>query len=192
MVKLFQAYFINIDMDMYDRIEDRNSRAFSSSLNEELGQIEYIFSDKTGTLTSNSLELQTLVIADQPFGDKRLLSEEFAQSKQCKRRLTYVSKREGIEFSFEDSEFRGFIAKQKDREIQPLVFKDSKGKLLHSFTNLSEAIENFLLTMSLCHDCLCETDTENAGLTRYQGMSPDEVMLVDAARHLKYVFEGPA
>lgn len=190
MVKLFQAYFINIDMDMYDRAEDRYSRAFSSSLNEELGQIEYIFSDKTGTLTSNNLELRTLVIADQPFGDKHLLTDNEPTARQPKRRLTYVSKREGIEFSFEDTEFRGFIARQKDREIQPLVFKDSRGKHLHSFTNLCEVVDNFLLTISLCHDCLCETDNENVGQMRYQGMSPDEVVLVDAARHLKYAFRG--
>ena len=40
----------------------------SSNLNEELGQIEYIFSDKTGTLTQNYMEFRKLVAKGKPFG----------------------------------------------------------------------------------------------------------------------------
>jgi hypothetical protein len=36
-VKLCQAYFINVDMDMYDKAEDRYAKAVTSTLNEELG-----------------------------------------------------------------------------------------------------------------------------------------------------------
>jgi P-type E1-E2 ATPase len=36
---------------MYDYDNDIAMRAQSSNLNEELGMVEYIFSDKTGTLT---------------------------------------------------------------------------------------------------------------------------------------------
>lgn len=37
MVKLAQAYFINNDNEMYNAEQDRNSKVFMSSLNEELG-----------------------------------------------------------------------------------------------------------------------------------------------------------
>jgi phospholipid-translocating ATPase len=38
---------------MYDEKLDQPAKVNSSDLNEDLGQIEYLFSDKTGTLTEN-------------------------------------------------------------------------------------------------------------------------------------------
>jgi len=52
-VKFAQAVFIAWDINIYDTERDMPTRVQSSNLNEELGQISHIFSDKTGTLTSN-------------------------------------------------------------------------------------------------------------------------------------------
>jgi phospholipid-transporting ATPase len=57
-VKYFQAFLISSDLDMYYPNTDTPAVCRTSSLVEELGQIEYIFSDKTGTLTCNMMEFR--------------------------------------------------------------------------------------------------------------------------------------
>lgn len=56
-VKLCLAYLIGQDLQMYYEPNDVPAVCRVSDLIEELGQVEFIFSDKTGTLTSNCMEL---------------------------------------------------------------------------------------------------------------------------------------
>jgi phospholipid-translocating ATPase len=51
MIRFGHSWWINWDVKMYYSVNDTPARARTTTLNEELGQIEYIFSDKTGTLT---------------------------------------------------------------------------------------------------------------------------------------------
>ncbi|EIE82672.1 hypothetical protein RO3G_07377 [Rhizopus delemar RA 99-880] len=71
---------IDNDLDIYYEKTDTPAVARSSSLIEELGQIEYVFSDKTGTLTCNEMEFRQCSIAgisyaNRPDPDKRPTSE---------------------------------------------------------------------------------------------------------------------
>jgi phospholipid-translocating ATPase len=50
-IRLLQSKLIDWDNQMYYEPNNVQAQARTASLNEELGQIEYVFSDKTGTLT---------------------------------------------------------------------------------------------------------------------------------------------
>ncbi|KAF9611562.1 hypothetical protein IFM89_033566 [Coptis chinensis] len=55
-VKVLQAMLINKDREMYDEVTNKSVEARTSNLNEELGQVEIILTDKTGTLTCNQMQ----------------------------------------------------------------------------------------------------------------------------------------
>ena len=68
MVKFSQAIIITWDESLFDETKDMPAKVQSSNLNEELGQIEYIFSDKTGTLTQNIMEFKKMSIGGYSYG----------------------------------------------------------------------------------------------------------------------------
>uniref|UniRef100_A0A8B9K1T2 Phospholipid-transporting ATPase n=1 Tax=Astyanax mexicanus TaxID=7994 RepID=A0A8B9K1T2_ASTMX len=54
-VKLGQIYFIQNDLDLYNPKLDSGVQCRALNITEDLGQIQYLFSDKTGTLTENRM-----------------------------------------------------------------------------------------------------------------------------------------
>ena len=68
-IKFFQAMFMEWDIDMFDKETSIGCKVQSSTLNEELGQIKYIFSDKTGTLTKNYMKYKMMSIGDDIYGN---------------------------------------------------------------------------------------------------------------------------
>ncbi|XP_039955977.1 probable phospholipid-transporting ATPase IA isoform X4 [Bactrocera neohumeralis] len=63
LVRFLQAIFINFDIHMYYAETDTPAMARTSNLNEELGMVKYIFSDKTGTLTRNVMVFKKCSVA---------------------------------------------------------------------------------------------------------------------------------
>lgn len=68
-IRLGQSYFINWDLQMYYPEKDTPAKARTTTLNEQLGQIHYIFSDKTGTLTQNIMTFKKCCINGQIYGE---------------------------------------------------------------------------------------------------------------------------
>lgn len=69
-VKYAQGFFISYDKLMAQkriinkREETIRAKVWRSSINEELGMVKYVLTDKTGTLTKNEMKLKKLVIGN--------------------------------------------------------------------------------------------------------------------------------
>lgn len=68
--KFLGSFFFGWDLDIYDKANDQPAVANSSDLNEELGQVEYLFTDKTGTLTENLMVFRRCSIDGNVYMEK--------------------------------------------------------------------------------------------------------------------------
>lgn len=168
-VKFQQAQLINSDLDMYYPVTDTPALCRTSSLVEELGQIEYVFSDKTGTLTRNEMEFRCCSIAGVAY------SEEVDDSKRA-------DAEEGKE---------GWC---NFAELRAVLESGAGGGPGNPFVDLSEGGEGkrskqtaveFMRLLAVCHTVIPEVKN---GKTVYQASSPDEAALVAGAELLGYQF----
>ncbi|XP_062318632.1 probable phospholipid-transporting ATPase IM [Osmerus eperlanus] len=164
-LRLGHSYFINWDRKMYYAQNDTPAEARTTTLNEELGQVEFIFSDKTGTLTQNIMVFNKCSINGRTYGD---VYDEFGQ------RVEITEKTACVDFSFNplsDKRFR---------------FHDSS--LVEAIKLEEPAVQEFFRLLALCHTVMSEERTE--GNLVYQAQSPDEGALVTAARNFGFVFRS--
>ena len=91
---------------------DTPALARTSNLNEELGQVEYIFSDKTGTLTRNQMQFRQCTVGGTAFGDMSdgYTGPKFEDTDEAENAL------EDPFVQFADERLEKLIHKKKDRQ----------------------------------------------------------------------------
>ncbi|XP_029726652.2 phospholipid-transporting ATPase ID isoform X4 [Aedes albopictus] len=166
-IRFAQSFLINWDEKMYYDKTKTHAKARTTTLNEELGQIQYIFSDKTGTLTQNIMTFNKCSIAGRAYGDVIDLRTGEAVE------VSEVT--EPVDFSF-------------NPEYEP-DFRWYDQGLLDAVRADEEHAHNFFRLLALCHTVMPE---EKNGRLEYQAQSPDEAALVSAARNFGFVFRSRA
>ncbi|KAM9338571.1 phospholipid-transporting ATPase IC [Symphorus nematophorus] len=159
-IRLGQSKFINWDLQMYYAEKDTPAKARTTTLNEQLGQIEYIFSDKTGTLTQNIMQFKKCTIAGRVYGEPTT-AEGVAldRGRPVDWGWNQLADRK---FQFMDHSLVACIRSGKDKDVT-----------------------EFFKLLSLCHTVMVE---HKDGELVYQAASPDEGALVTAARNFGFVF----
>uniref|UniRef100_A0A674D6A1 Phospholipid-transporting ATPase n=1 Tax=Salmo trutta TaxID=8032 RepID=A0A674D6A1_SALTR len=74
-IRLGNSFYIDWDRKMYHAHSDTPAKARTTTLNEELGQIKYVFSDKTGTLTQNIMTFNKCSINGKSYGEVQMNTE---------------------------------------------------------------------------------------------------------------------
>ncbi|KAM7165891.1 phospholipid-transporting ATPase ID-like isoform 1-T2 [Macrochelys suwanniensis] len=164
-IRLGNSFYIDWDRKMYYPLNDTPAQARTTTLNEELGQIKYIFSDKTGTLTQNIMAFNKCSINGKSYGEVYDLAGQ---------RTEITEHTEKVDFSYNQ------LADPK------FVFYDHS--LVEAVKLDDAATHRFFRLLSLCHTVMPEEKKE--GNLVYQAQSPDEGALVTAARNFGFVFRA--
>lgn len=143
-VRTFQAHFINSDVEMYDDESGTFAMARTSNLNEELGQVRYILSDKTGTLTRNIMAFKKCTINGTMYEEKAFND------------LAEVAQNEI------PSEYHKVIEdKQDDLEnIEPIDNNNSVPSTRTSHKDDNRFACEFLTLLSVCHTVVPEQESD--------------------------------
>ncbi|CAH9056008.1 unnamed protein product [Cuscuta epithymum] len=188
-VKVLQALFMNRDIHMYDEESGTPAQARTSNLNEELGQVNTILSDKTGTLTCNQMDFLKCSIAGTAYG-KRASDIELAAAKQMAMEFNELDperKPNGSEIELE-TVTAGKEEEDKKLHIKGFNFQDSR-LMNGNWLNESNAdiILLFFRVLSICHTAIPEVN-EETGSFNYEAESPDEASFLVAAREFGFEF----
>jgi phospholipid-transporting ATPase len=171
LVRFFQSYFMNNDLEMYYEPTDTPSAVRTMTLNEELGQISHVFTDKTGTLTCNIMDFRKASINGISYGQGiteigkaswklqgKAIPPEILQAEE-KAKLASIS-----HVSFYDPKYAPDLARNDHHSLK---------------------IQQFFRILSLCHDTIPEIIE---GKIKLSASNPDDEALVCAAAYFGFEF----
>ncbi|GAB4813241.1 hypothetical protein N2152v2_000287 [Parachlorella kessleri] len=218
-VKFWQGFvFINFDPHMRDPKTGDHARCRNSGLNEDLGKVEYVFSDKTGTLTSNEMQLRMIAIKGVPYGtldfrledhpqlsgiaalkrfDARLAKAAASVHKGDKATWASLLNAGGSSHnvlshatSYPDGLGGGAGGDYETVSVHSEPANPGLGAAGEANSTLGQHLVDFWTNVCICQSLIIEENPKAGGLPIYQGPSPDEVALVEGARQVGFEFKN--
>ncbi|KAK6163125.1 hypothetical protein DH2020_002966 [Rehmannia glutinosa] len=162
LVRVGQAFFMIRDNRMYDEASNSRFQCRALNINEDLGQIKYIFSDKTGTLTENKMEFQCASIG----------GKDYSNAKD----------------SNEDGQTGGGPVLRPKMKVK--IDRGLLNISINKHTSEGRYVNDFFIALAACNTIVpltVDTPDPAVKLIDYQGESPDEQALVYAAAVYGYM-----
>ena len=155
--KIIYSYKINNDPNIPGTI------ARNSMIPEELGRIQYLFTDKTGTLTQNEMIFKQICFESGVFGEDSIEELQNIVEDECKKSIGPLKDVEE-NYNFNKNNSNIDFSKRRFRRNRNNIIRDA------------------ITALGLCHNV---TPVEEDGIRGYQASSPYEVALVKLAESLK-------
>ncbi|KAG0565462.1 hypothetical protein KC19_8G192100 [Ceratodon purpureus] len=203
-VRVLQALFMMLDIQMYDSATNKRFRVKSAGLNEELGQVDTILSDKTGTLTCNQMDFFRCSIAGISYG-KGMTEVEISAARlrlplgegiHGPPDMEEGSPSSDIHRTFTDTDSESSVRASEVEGPSHNHYKE-KGFNFYDSRILGgnwvgeerrDGIQFFFRILALCHTAIPEGSPESPSSMRYRAESPDEAALVVAAKQFGFFF----
>jgi phospholipid-transporting ATPase len=171
LVRFFQSYFMNNDLEMYYEPTDTPALVRTMTLNEELGQISHVFTDKTGTLTCNVMDFRKASINGVSYG----------------LGITEIGK---ASWKLQGKPIPDAILQGEERakacSVPHVSFFDPLFEEHRQRSDLqSQRIQEFFRILALCHDTIAE---KIEGGIRLSASNPDDECLLCAATYFGFEF----
>ncbi|KAI5867564.1 phospholipid-translocating P-type ATPase [Durotheca rogersii] len=194
-IRTLQAIFIYSDVEMYYEEIDYPCVPKSWNISDDLGQIEYIFSDKTGTLTQNVMEFKKATINGQPYGEayteaqagmqKRLGIDVVKEAARAREQIAAgkIHALDGLRKIHDNP----YLHAEDLTFIAPDFVDDLRGE---SGEEQKQANAHFMLALALCHTVIADRVPGDPPKIEFKAQSPDEAALVSTARDMGFTVLG--